>query len=54
MSEYGRTRLDETQTEELKEFFADEFERASAALAGSGYAQQGQGAKDASEDAASG
>ena len=47
MSEYGRTRLDETQTEELKEFFEDEMERASAALAGSGYSQ---GAKDASDE----
>ena len=52
MSEYGRTRLDEQQTEELKEFFADEMERATAALAGGGYA--GQGAQDTSDDAASG
>ena len=50
MSEYGRTRLDETQTEELKEFFADEMERASAALAGSGYSQATSGEQDASED----
>ena len=48
MSEYGRTRLDETQTKELKEFFEDEFERASAALSGSGYGQQGPGENDAS------
>ncbi len=45
MSEYGRTRLDEQQTEELKEFFADEMERAKAALAGGGYGQ-GQAASD--------
>ncbi len=51
MSEYGRTRLDEQQTEELKEFFADEMERATAALAGGGYA--GQGAQNASDDDAS-
>ncbi len=55
MSEYGRPRLDGTQTEELKDFFAEEMERATAALAGSapgqGHAAQ---ASDASEDAASG
>ncbi len=51
MSEYGRTRLDEQQTEELKEFFADEMERATAALAGGGYA--GQGAQTTSDDDAS-
>jgi len=40
MSEYGRTRLDEEQTSELKEFFADEMERASLALGGTqGYQQ---------------
>lgn len=47
-SEYGRRRLDEEQTEELKEFFADEMERATAALAGSGY--HAQAADDASSD----
>ncbi len=36
-SEFGRRRLDEEQTVELKEFFADEMERATAALAGPGY-----------------
>ena len=36
MSEFNRTRLDEEQTQELKEFFADEMERAQAALGGQG------------------
>jgi hypothetical protein len=49
MSEYGRTRLGEEQTEELKEFFAEEMERATAALAGSGYSQ-GQDAGADSKD----
>jgi len=40
MSEYGRTRLDEQQTEELKEFFVDEMERATAALASHGYGSE--------------
>ncbi len=39
-SEYGRRRLDEEQTVELKDFFADEMERATAALAGQGHAAQ--------------
>ncbi len=52
MSEYGRTRLDEQQTEELKEFFADEMDRAKAALSGGGYA--GQGAQDAASNDAAG
>ena len=43
MSEFARTRLGEQQTQELKEFFADEMERAQAALGGSsGYHQDGQ------------
>ena len=36
MFEYGRGRLDEQQTEELKEFFAEEVQRARAALGGEG------------------
>lgn len=34
MFEYGRARLNEDQTQELKEFFAEEMQRAQAALAG--------------------
>ncbi len=38
MFEYARARLNENQTEELKEFFAEEMQRAQAALGGqSGY-----------------
>ena len=36
MFEYGRARLNEDQTEELKEFFAEEMQRAKAALSGQG------------------
>jgi uncharacterized ferritin-like protein (DUF455 family) len=35
-SEFSRTRLDEQQTQELKDFFAEEMERASAALGTNG------------------
>ncbi len=59
-SEFGRRRLDEELTVELKEFFADEMERATAALANPGYGQgqaaqaSGQGhAAQASDDASS-
>ncbi len=48
-SEFGRRRLDEEQTVELKEFFADEMERATAALANPGYGQ-GHASDDASSD----
>ena len=38
MFEYARARLNENQTEELKEFFAEEMQRAQTALGGqSGY-----------------
>jgi hypothetical protein len=37
MFEYSRVRLNEQQTQELKEFFAEELERAQAALGGQGY-----------------
>jgi hypothetical protein len=38
-SEFSRTRLNEEQSRELKEFFAEELERAQAALGGGGYHQ---------------
>jgi uncharacterized ferritin-like protein (DUF455 family) len=38
-SEFSRTRLNQEQTQELKEFFAEEMERASAALGTGGYQQ---------------
>ena len=40
MFEYGRGRLNEEQTEELKEFFAEEIKRAQAALGGAQAADQ--------------
>ena len=49
-SEFGRRRLDEEQTEELKEFFEDEMERATAALAGSGHGYSAPESDDASSD----
>ena len=43
MSEFQRARLDEQQTQELKEFFAEEMARAQAALGGQGgYHHDGQ------------
>ena len=38
MSEFARARLDQEQTEELKQFFAEEMARAQAALGGQGNA----------------
>ena len=43
MSEFGRSRLSGDQTEELKDFFAEEMERAKAALGGDGEAGEAGG-----------
>ncbi|MCH7511531.1 MAG: hypothetical protein IIB19_04085 [Chloroflexi bacterium] len=45
MSEFGRSRLSGDQTEELKEFFAEEMQRAQAALGGNGQAEAGTAAE---------
>ncbi|MCH8850948.1 MAG: hypothetical protein IIC89_09000 [Chloroflexi bacterium] len=45
MSEFGRSRLSGDQTEELKEFFAEEMQRAQAALGGNGEAEAGTAAE---------